>query len=48
MQRCGEIPALAVAEPAPSVAAVSPAAGQPCSSAQSALPGAAPSDHSAG
>lgn len=43
-----EIPVLAVAEPAPSAAAVSPATGRPCFSAQSGLPGAAPSDHSAG
>lgn len=42
------VPAPAVVEPAPSAAAVSPAAGRPCSSVQSGLPAAAPSDRSAG
>lgn len=44
----GDLPVPAVVEPAPSAAAVSPAGGLPCSSAQSGHPAAAPSGRSAG
>lgn len=44
----GTVPVPAAVEPAPSAAAVSPATGQPCSSALNGLPIAVPSDLSAG